>query len=102
MNPQQLFVRCGHFLCGTGSDWKAQFGAMLMIKPDSVDAMSKGASRIPPGIWRDIAGFIQDREREAPALKAAVLDIADPGPERSSYMSADGRQTAVPSGPRRR
>jgi hypothetical protein len=98
MTPPELFTRCGQFLCGNGRDWKAQFGALLMIKPDSVDAMTKGDSRVPPGIWREIAQFIQDREREAPTLREAILDITDPGP----LGSSGGFQKQVTSAPRRR
>jgi hypothetical protein len=96
MNSAQLFARCGQFLCGTGPKWKEQFAAMLMVKTNTVDNMSKGTSRVPPAIWREIAAFIQDREREAPTLRGLALDAADPEPPRGQ-----GFQTQVGE-PRRR
>lgn len=41
--------------------------------------MRDGKSRIPPGVWLEVAGVIQDREREVqalPALKVAALELA--------------------------
>lgn len=77
MNPAALFTRCGHALCGDGPRWKEQFAALLGIRTNSVDNMAKGDSRIPPGVWLDIAVRLKDRERELPAVRAAVLAIAD-------------------------
>ena len=74
MTPEQIFARAGQALFGSGQDWKAQFGAALMIKPDSIDAMTKGKSRIPPGIWNDLAGLLQDRRNELPTLSVKVLE----------------------------
>lgn len=72
--PGELFQRCGQALCGSGPDWKAQFGRMLDVKPDTVDAMTKGKSRIPPGVWGDVAAFLHDRlQTNLPALTAAAL-----------------------------
>ena len=70
-----LFARCGQALCGTGPDWKAQFGRMLNgIKPDTIDGMTRGNSRIPSGVWSEIASHLHDRQMlELPALKAAAL-----------------------------
>jgi hypothetical protein len=78
MIPAQLFARAGQALFGTGQDWKAQFGAALMIKPDTIDAMTKGKSRIPPGIWNEVAALLQDRAHELPTLKAKVLEQLTP------------------------
>jgi hypothetical protein len=56
-----LFVRCGQALCGRDVQWKVAFGRLLGIKTDSVDAMAKGQSRVPPGIWRDIRQHLRKR-----------------------------------------
>jgi hypothetical protein len=81
----ELFVRCGKAFCGDGPRWKEQFAAMLGIKPNTVDKLAKGTSPIPPDLWLNIAGLIQDRENgEARAalarLKMAVLHVANPEP----------------------
>ena len=69
--PADLFTRCGKALCGDGIRWKEQFAAMLGIRTDTADAMAKGDTRIPPGIWKDL--------REAMRLRA--LTFADLGQE---------------------
>ena len=74
MTPSQLFTRALQALFGAGSDWKAQSAAQLMIKPDSVDAMTKGTSRIPPGIWKEIADLLEHRARELPTLRERALE----------------------------
>jgi hypothetical protein len=78
MTPAQLFTRCGQYLCGTGPRWKEQFAAMLLIKTNTVDNMSKGTSRVPPAMWREIAAYIRDHEREGPTLRGAALQAAAP------------------------
>jgi hypothetical protein len=69
--PGALFARCGRALCGDGPRWKEQFADMLGIRTDTVDAMAKGKSRIPPGVWKDL--------REVMRLRA--LAFADLGQE---------------------
>jgi hypothetical protein len=69
--PGTLFTRCGQALCGDGPRWKEQFADMLGIRTDTVDAMAKGKSRIPPGVWKDL--------REIMRLRA--LTFADLGQE---------------------
>jgi hypothetical protein len=98
MTSAALFARCGQFLCGTGPKWKEQFAAMLQVKTNTVDNLAKGDSRVPPGMWREIAAFIQDRESEAPKLRASVLAAADAATAPTSHRG-DGMQTAVTSGP---
>jgi hypothetical protein len=62
LSSSEMFTQCGYALCGHGSDWKSRFGQLLGgIKPDKIDAMSKGKSRIPPGIWSEIAVHLHDR-----------------------------------------
>ena len=69
--PGTLFARCGQALCGDGPRWKEQFADLLDIRTDTVDAMAKGKSRIPPGVWKDL--------REIMRLRA--LTFADLGQE---------------------
>lgn len=52
--PAERFTQCGKLLCGPGPRWKEQFADRLGLKVNSVDNMSKGVSRIPPGVWRDV------------------------------------------------
>jgi hypothetical protein len=62
LSSSDLFTQCGHALCGHGPDWKARFGQLLgNLKPDKVDAMCKGVSRIPPSLWGLIAVHLHDR-----------------------------------------
>jgi hypothetical protein len=78
MNPAQLFAHCGQYLCGDGPRWKEQFATMLAVSTNTVDNMAKGDSRVPPPMWLEIAGLIQDRERELPALRDEVLKATAP------------------------
>jgi len=77
MTPAELFTKVGRALCGSGPAWKQQFAAELGIRVDSVDALAKGDLRIPPGVWLDIAGLIQDSERTLPALRGQALSLAE-------------------------
>jgi len=62
LSSSDLFTQCGYALCGSGADWKSQFGQLLGgIKPDTIDSMTKGRTRIPPGVWTDIAVHLHDR-----------------------------------------
>lgn len=79
MSNANLFMRCGQFLCGPDHRWKEQFAALLKVKANTVDNMAKATSRVPPAMWREIAAYIQDREREAPTLRGAALLAADQG-----------------------
>lgn len=56
MPPAELFTRAGQFLCGPGPKWKEQFANMLRIQTNTVDNMSKGASR-PASGRRSLATF---------------------------------------------
>jgi len=88
--PAALFARCGTSLCGDGPRWKEQFAAMLGIRSDSVDAMAKGKSRVPPGVWKDL--------REILRLRA--LAFADLGQEIvREYDAAVQRELANTKGP---
>jgi hypothetical protein len=78
MTSADLFVRSGQALCGSGSKWKEQLAAMLLVQTNTVDNWSKGFSRIPPGVWLELARYIQDRREMLAPLHAAVLLAADP------------------------
>lgn len=75
--PNELFTRCGHFLCGPHQKWKEQFASMLMVKTNSIDNMSKGTSRVPPAMWREIADFLRQRSDQAPELLRAAIEAAE-------------------------
>lgn len=93
MTPAELFTRCGEFLCGLGPKWKEQFGTMLDVRTNTVDNMSKGTSRIPPGIWNEIERLIDGRISDLPALKTFVHNAA------LKAEQERGMQTSVTSGP---
>lgn len=99
MNPQDVFARAGQALCGTGQDWKAQFGAALMIKPDSIDAMTKGKSRIPPGVWREVADLLQHRSRELPSLRTKILLAMSASSYKITMKAFDGTHIVVGTDP---
>ena len=73
-SPASLFAQCGEALLG--ERFKAPLAELLGVRVDTVDAMSKGRSRIPPGIWREIAVLLNDRGHKIPALQAAALDFS--------------------------
>jgi hypothetical protein len=88
--PGSLFARCGQALCGDGPRWKEQFADLLDIRTDTVDAMAKGKSRIPPGVWKDL--------REVMRLRA--LAFADLGQETvREYDAAVQQDMAKAKGP---
>jgi hypothetical protein len=99
MNPPELFARCGQMLFGSGFDWKSQFGRALNgIRPDTIDAMTKGKSRIPPGVWNEIAELIQDleqRTRDLQTLKEGVADLTNKWPPRIYEWPTDGYKFTV-------
>lgn len=98
MSPSQLFTRCGQFLCGPGVGWKQQLAAMLQVQTNTVDNWSKGSSRIPPTVWAEIQGYVQDRLDQAAPLIGAIEGVRNP----EVNSAPDGRQTVVTSGPKRR
>lgn len=74
MTPSELFTRTGVALYG--AEFVAPLARALNVEPSTVRKMASGKSRIPAGVWLDLAGVIQDRERDAPplpALREAVL-----------------------------
>ena len=96
MTPAELFTRCGEFLCGLGPKWKEQFGTMLNVRTNTIDNMSKGTSRIPPGIWKEIEGLVDGRIDDLPKLKTLVHNAAVTAEQERSSM-----QTSVTNGPAR-
>lgn len=75
--PAQLFTRCGQALCGDGPKWKEQFGLLLKIKTDSIDGMSKGEKRIPPGAWYEIIRALRQRLVDLPTLEKLALAVSE-------------------------
>ena len=75
-NPSALaFVACGRLLFG--AHYKAPLADVLGLRVDTVDAMGKGRSRIPEGVWLEVAGLLQDREKDLPLLKLKALEFAN-------------------------
>jgi DNA-binding transcriptional regulator YdaS (Cro superfamily) len=76
----ELFEIVGKTLFGDGPMWKAQLAYALGIRPDSVDNMAKGKSRIPPGVWEHLGRLIDGRVGQAgallPSMKSEVLEAA--------------------------
>lgn len=99
MTPAQVFARAGQALFGNGQDWKAQFGRALMIKPDSIDAMTKGESRIPPGVWREVADILEHRGQELPALRTKALLALNVASFKITMNSFDGTHIVVGTKP---
>jgi hypothetical protein len=96
--PAQLFVACGNAL--HGEEFAAQLSRALMVDRTTVQKWSTGKSRVPPGVWLELAALIQDREVLLPELKVAVLEAAHPDPEPPAHQG--GFQTHVRAMPRRR
>jgi len=75
-NPSALaFVACGRLLFG--AHYKAPLADALSLRVDTVDAMGKGRTRIPEGVWLEVAGLLQDREKDLPPLKLKALEFAN-------------------------
>jgi len=75
MSPASLLTRVGKALFG--DRWKADLAHALGVTVDRLDAWSKGEGQPPPGVWRDLAGFIQEREQSLQPLKANVLRLVE-------------------------
>lgn len=83
MTPAEVFATCGRVLFG--QHFVAPMATKLGVDKNTVGKFANGKSRIPPGVWSDLAGIIQDREREPSlaALKGWALEFADPRPAMS-------------------
>lgn len=99
MNLQDCFARAGQALFGTGQDWKAQFGAALMIKPDSIDAMTKGKSRIPPGVCKEVADLLKHRGQELINLRTKILLSMSTSTLKITVKNFDGTHIVVGTAP---
>jgi hypothetical protein len=74
------------FLVGTavgralyGEEFTAPLAAVLEVDRNTVGKWAAGKTRVPPGVWLELAGIIQDRECTTPSLpelKVAVLQWA--------------------------
>lgn len=74
MEPHDIFRRCGHDLFGEGNHWKSQMAQFLEVKTDTVDAMAKGKSRVPPGIWADLFNEVARRKSALGQLAIIVAN----------------------------
>lgn len=86
-SPIELFKRCAYALCGDGPKWKEQFGLMLGVKTDSIDAFAKGEKRIPPGVWSEISTLIHNR-------RLVNLELLETGAFELSLESRKPRRVA--------
>ena len=95
-NASETFTAAAQQLCGGGPLWKAQFADLIGVRPDSVDAWSKGRSRIPPGIWLAISALFFKRRQELPAhLKEVHGFIENPPEYERLYKLPMGRRPEV-------
>jgi hypothetical protein len=76
MTPAELFTAAGRALYG--DEFVAALAAELQEDDDTVGNWAAGKSRVLPGVWLEFARLIQDRAEELPALKVAVLELANP------------------------
>jgi hypothetical protein len=81
MTPAELFTAVGRALYG--EQFVAPLAARLEVDRNTVGKWAAGKSRVPPGVWLELAGLIQDLEAALPALKVAVLELADKSSSRS-------------------
>lgn len=95
LTTPDFFLRCGVALFGHGPGWKTQLCREFGIKTESIDAMVAGRSRVPPGVWRDIAKLFEDREKIYPILRAATLELKDIPDEMRTYQFPGGFEMPV-------
>ena len=74
MSPAALLARVGYTLFG--EHWKADMAHALGVSVDRLDAWAKGNGHPPRGVWRDLAGFIEEREHSLQPLRANALRLA--------------------------
>jgi hypothetical protein len=84
LTPPDLLAAIGRALHGEA--YKAPLARDLDMRPDSIDAMSKGTSRVPPGLWRDLWRLLDRRRANLVDLMAEV-DRASPGADRHPSSS---------------
>ena len=73
MTPAALLVRVGHGLFGDW--WKVDMAYAVGVSIDHIEDWSRGRGQPPRGVWRDLASFIQERERTLAGLEAHVLHL---------------------------
>jgi hypothetical protein len=71
MTPAELMKAAGRWLYG--EQFTAPLAAALEVERNTVGKWAAGKSRVPPRVWVDIAGLIQDREEALAEIKTAVL-----------------------------
>lgn len=61
----RLFIKCAQALVGDVDvvGWKGRIGHLLGIKNDTIDAFSKGDTRVPPGVWQEIDKLLAERRK---------------------------------------
>lgn len=77
MTPAELFTQSGRALFG--EEFVAPLANALGVERNTVGKWASGKTRIPPGVWLDVAGLLQDREAELPRLKVMALHLGQPG-----------------------
>lgn len=55
----------------------SQAAAALSVDVNTARKWANGKTRVPAGVWRELAGLLQDREAELPRLRLAALVAAD-------------------------
>ena len=75
MSPAALLARVGQTLFG--ARWKPELADALGVRVDRLDDWSRGHGQPPQAVWRDLAGFIEERERALRPLKSYALQFAD-------------------------
>lgn len=79
--PDSLMRRAGVALYGR-PHWAAYLAADLGVRVETVKNMAKGHSRVPPNLWRDVAGLLRaegHRALAAEAEQAALTTMWHPG-----------------------
>jgi hypothetical protein len=74
-DPAQTFTAVGRALYG--DDFVAPLASRLGVERNTVGKWAGGKSRVPPGVWLELAALIQDRERNLPALRGHALSFAE-------------------------
>jgi hypothetical protein len=73
-DPAQTFTAVGRALFG--EEFTAPLALALEVERNTVGKWASGKTRVPPGVWLELAGILQDRAEALPALKVAVLELA--------------------------
>lgn len=71
-----LFRRTAYALFGT--DNSARMADYLTVEKSTVRKWASGASRVPPGVWRELAKLAAERETALSSLGRELAEAADP------------------------